>query len=507
MINKNYSYFNHLIYNKCIIIIFFLLFLNFFFLQINNESNTNIPELFYFNNQTLRILIPEKKCKYVSPITLYFSSNFRNDNIPKEFEVKEINIKDKNYFVSFFVNNFNYDSYIQLLNHHGLIRSKFIYGNNNLFISHIGKNPLSKINNDYDLNKYQKVYQYIEGDYFFTKNILYSQYKSLKNLFFQDFDYMPETYNYPEDRFIIQKYFKNYKLNLSDLWILKPTNKYGGKGIKILKSLDEIKFKQYIISKYIVDIDLIKSKKYDLRLYILISGLKPLRIYFYDEGLIRIASEKYSVNIKSIKNKFMHLTNTDVNKYNKKFIHPTHFNDENANMWNLNMYKKYLKKSNVEWNDIYERIKDIIIKTIISLNQKLIESNEEKHLDDKSFYNLLGFDILMTKDFVPKLLEVNYSPQMFIHNNLDRSIKNNLFVDTLNIVGIIPYSRKTNLPLNTQFKVQSNIEENINNALCELNRPRGDYKLIFPLKDNINRYKKYFIQLSEENLKFWTLIK
>ena len=57
-------------------------------------------------------------------------------------------------------------------------------------------------------------------------------------------------------------------------------------------------------------------------------------------------------------------------------------------------------------------------------------------------YNLLGFDILVTDEFNPKLLEVNHSPSMSIHDNLEKPIKNKLLVDTLNIIGISPFSRK-----------------------------------------------------------------
>ena len=320
--------------------------------------------------------------------------------------------------------------------------------------------------------------------------------------------YMPDTFNYPEDKHLILSKFSNYKLNMDNLWLIKPTNKCGGEGIKILNSLKSIEYKEYILTKYLKNIDLIQGKKYDLRLYVLISGLKPLRIYFYKEGLIRIASEKYSVNPNNIGNKYIHLTNTDVNKSNKNFVHPKDSNDENANMWNILMYKKYLKeKHSIEWDDISIKIKDIIIKTIISLQHKLTEDNEKRKLNDNNFYNLLGFDILMTDDFIPKLLEVNHSPQMYIHNNLDRIIKNNLFVDTLNIIGISPFSRKKNKPLILQTSNKNERESNINNALCEIKRPRGDYELIFPLKSNINIYKKYFINNSEENVIFWNKIK
>lgn len=122
------------------------------------------------------------------------------------------------------------------------------------------------------------------------------------------------------------------------------------------------------------------------------SGLRPLRIYFYKEGLVRIASEKYSLNINSFKNKSIHLTNTSINEGSKNYIYPNNTDDGNANIWNLKTYKKYLKKNyNIDFNNINIKIKDIIIKTIISVQDKLIQKNIDLNLNDNNFYNLLGF--------------------------------------------------------------------------------------------------------------------
>ena len=51
------------------------------------------------------------------------------------------------------------------------------------------------------------------------------------------------------------------------------------------------------------------------------------------------------------------------------------------------------------------------------------------------------------------------------------------------------------------------VKESVENALCELTRPRGDYELIFPLSSNIEIYKKYFKNKIEENEIFWKKIK
>ena len=66
---------------------------------------------------------------------------------------------------------------------------------------------------------------------------------------------------------------------------------------------------------------MIDGYKYDLRLYVFINGINPLRIYIYKDGLARFATEKYKMpNEKNIDNLFMHLTNYAINKEADGFI-------------------------------------------------------------------------------------------------------------------------------------------------------------------------------------------
>lgn len=74
-----------------------------------------------------------------------------------------------------------------------------------------------------------------------------------------------------------------------------------------------------VISQYIDNPLLINGLKFDLRLYVLVTNFDPLKIYVYNEGLVRFASEPY--NIESIKsNVYAHLTNYSINKKSENFI-------------------------------------------------------------------------------------------------------------------------------------------------------------------------------------------
>jgi hypothetical protein len=69
------------------------------------------------------------------------------------------------------------------------------------------------------------------------------------------------------------------------------------------------------VQQYIANPMHINSFKFDLRIYVLVTSVNPLRVYVYDEGLCRLASEKYDMN--NLKNVYSHLTNYSINKKNE----------------------------------------------------------------------------------------------------------------------------------------------------------------------------------------------
>ena len=53
------------------------------------------------------------------------------------------------------------------------------------------------------------------------------------------------------------------------------------------------------------------------------------------------------------------------------------------------------------------------------------------------------------------------------------------------------------------YKYDNITEEIVDVCLCEFTRPRGVYELIYPLKDNINKYKEYYEKILPESELLW----
>jgi tubulin polyglutamylase TTLL4 len=102
---------------------------------------------------------------------------------------------------------------------------------------------------------------------------------------------------------------------------MKPNHLSCAKGIKIVGKKDEIKNKHnFILQKYLSNPHLLRGFKYDLRIYILVTSIDPLVAYMYQDGLVRMATQPYSNNADTLKERFMHLTNYSVNKNAENFI-------------------------------------------------------------------------------------------------------------------------------------------------------------------------------------------
>jgi tubulin polyglutamylase TTLL6/13 len=114
-----------------------------------------------------------------------------------------------------------------------------------------------------------------------------------------DYHFFPQTWLLPSDFGEFRKQFKEQNNSKKKLvgrktFISKPEASCQGKGIYLTRTLDDFdKNEHCIVQRYLHKPFLIDNLKFDLRIYVLLCGVDPLRVYFYKEGLCRLATCEY----------------------------------------------------------------------------------------------------------------------------------------------------------------------------------------------------------------------
>ncbi|XP_044072796.1 tubulin polyglutamylase TTLL4 isoform X3 [Siniperca chuatsi] len=250
----------------------------------------------------------------------------------------------------------------------------------------------------------------------------------------QEFSFFPRTFILPQDIKLLRKAWEDG--GSRQKWIIKPPASARGIGIQVIHKWSQMPRKRpLLVQKYLHKPYLISGNKFDLRIYVYVTSYDPLRIYIFSDGLVRFASCKYSSSMKSLGNKFMHLTNYSVNKKNSEY--QTNSDDQacQGHKWALKALWQYLGSKGVNTTLIWEKIKDIVIKTIIA-SEPYVNSLLKMHLRTPySCHELFGFDIMLDEKLKPWILEVNISPSLHSNTALDVSIKGQMIRDLLNLAG------------------------------------------------------------------------
>jgi len=270
------------------------------------------------------------------------------------------------------------------------------------------------------------------------------------------YDFFPDTYSLPAEYSLFVEAFKKAP---GSSWIMKPIGSSQGKGIFLFEKLhqisewksgyqyranvatsggggggsgansntqqaDEEKAEKYIVQRYLSDPLLIGGKKFDLRIYCLVTNFNPLTCYMYREGFARFSSTRFTMVKGDLDNAYVHLTNVAIQKKGDDY------DAESGGKWDVRSLKLYLmdRFGRERVNNLFVAIQLICIRSLLSV-QKVI-------INDKNSFELYGYDILIDASLKPWLIEVNASPSLTANTPKDYQLKLALLHDTMNVVDM-----------------------------------------------------------------------
>ncbi|OHS96633.1 hypothetical protein TRFO_37153 [Tritrichomonas foetus] len=253
---------------------------------------------------------------------------------------------------------------------------------------------------------------------------------------------LPEYYNFHPRSFIIPSQLSDLKNFMSTIprksdrtFIIKPDKGSQGKGIFLIQDFDDLKcyFESAVAQQYISPF-LVDRFKFDLRIYVLVTSVDPLRLYIHKEGMTRFCTEPYSPPSHSnLDNCFAHLTNFSLNKKSENF------NDKSKRP--MSEVFKSIENSGASIKQIQDEIDDIIRFTLISNLPQLAANyrTATNDCDGKSrLFEILGFDIFVDDQSHPWLIEVNSMPSLSTGSEFDLKLKTSVIEGTLKILDLKP---------------------------------------------------------------------
>ncbi|CAK89533.1 unnamed protein product (macronuclear) [Paramecium tetraurelia] len=233
--------------------------------------------------------------------------------------------------------------------------------------------------------------------------------QQLKQNGYEDYEGVQFLQKYvPQIKELLKQLSKNPQNSLQgtrNIWIVKPEYSSRGRGIRCLDDLNQIldnvnkETMNYVAMKYIENPLIIKNRKFDIRQWILVTELVPLKIYFYNECYVRFSAEEFDID--QFHNRFAHLTNNAIAKYSQKF----HKSEIKGNMWTQDDFQQYLIEE-FGWDVFGERIqpkfKEIVINSLRCCSDQL--------KNRKRSFEVYGYDFMIDDQFNSWLIEVNMSP-------------------------------------------------------------------------------------------------
>jgi tubulin polyglutamylase TTLL6/13 len=271
------------------------------------------------------------------------------------------------------------------------------------------------------------------------------KFEEMRTRFPSIYDFHPQNFIFPEEVPAFRTYMRNQ--TDSPTFIIKPDKGGSGRRIKLVQSFEGLSnYKDSAVCQEYIAPFLLNRLKFDLRIYVLVTSVDPLRVYIHKENMARFCTEKYVAPAKSNLTKmYSHLTNYSVNKDNPKFVQNTEGREGSAHKRGTTSVFAEMESQGVDVERLQDQIDEVIQFTLLAVQQEYIQMYRRtvKTQDERSrLFEILGFDVMIDEDLKPWLIEVNNNPSLHAESPFDEALKVSVAKGTLQIIDLQPSFRQ-----------------------------------------------------------------
>ncbi|KAM6921452.1 tubulin polyglutamylase TTLL7 [Xenentodon cancila] len=267
----------------------------------------------------------------------------------------------------------------------------------------------------------------------------------------QEYSFIPKTWIFPAEYTQFQNYVKELRRKRKQkTFIVKPANGAMGHGISLIRNCEKLPAQEhFIVQEYLDKPFLMEGYKFDLRIYILVTSCDPLRIFLYNDGLVRMGTEKYHAPSEAnLSQLYMHLTNYSVNKHNENFERDETV--DKGSKRSISWFTEFLRTNDYDVTKFWGDISELVVKTLIVAEPHVLHAYRmcrpgQPPGSDSVCFEVLGFDIILDRKLKPWLLEINRAPSFGTDQRIDYDVKKGVLLNALKLLNIRASDKKRNL--------------------------------------------------------------
>eukprot|EP00753_Platysulcus_tardus_P020695 PLAT8340.2.p1 GENE.PLAT8340.2~~PLAT8340.2.p1 ORF type:complete len:300 (+),score=159.98 PLAT8340.2:223-1122(+) len=189
------------------------------------------------------------------------------------------------------------------------------------------------------------------------------------------------------------------------------------------------------VQRYIPNPLLYKSRKFDLRSYVLIASLNPL-VVFYKHGFMRVSLPKFNATSKDMR---VHLVNSHVQQAKSDCEVLTHRVSPQQLAHELH------RRGRVRSASAYA---DHLRKQMMHATQVVVLAIKSRLIALKDTFFVFGLDAMLDDDLRVHIIEINSMPASSPVSNFTAHLMQDAVTEVIDILGEVEVRRKQKLPLN-----------------------------------------------------------